>query len=104
MLALATPSSGQSEGIWLSGVGGNKLNDICTTWTSANQYDPCTAYIEGLVDGLAGAGRICLTEAASTKQAVYMVVKRLRDHPEDWALHAFWITEKALKPTFACRK
>ncbi len=96
---------------------GNDLFDHCTADTNSVQYSFCIAYIEGAVDmigSLQGAvaatddksfwklNAICVPNAATIGQIVDVVIKYMKDHPEQRADKAGWIITRSLLQVWSC--
>ena len=84
-------------------VTGNMLHGYCS-----QSSESCTSYIAGVVDALIamGAARkapfICLQDRTDLRQAVDVVAKYLRTHPEKRHANAASMATVALEQAFPC--
>jgi len=78
----------------------------CTAKGDASKL-ACSFYIEGFMDGVEMASNrtrdICWPKGVSVYQAVLVVVKWLKDHPEDLHNTARLQIMKALMNAFPCK-
>ena len=98
------PTDDASSGVYLSKTDGALLAQMCPRDWMPGKYDPCGAYLTGVIDGLAYGGFICIAEAVGFSQLAAMGHKHLWDHPEMWDHHVAGITLAALEPRFAYTK
>ena len=107
-LALAPSTAAASEQdnwIFTSKTTGSILMEICGSDWSAGNYDPCGAYITGLVDGIGIAGnQICPpSDPNIVNQMATMVYRTVRDKPERWHFPVSWTAKAVLQENFPCK-
>jgi hypothetical protein len=96
---------------------GNNLYAECEEGAGSVQYSFCLAYVTGALDmigGLQGAdsatdqkslwklSTVCVPNQATAGQVVDIVLKYMKDHPEDRASRASWIVIRALIGAWKC--
>lgn len=101
--ALLVPQSGLAADVFLTG---NKLYSECTSSDNLDQMH-CLGYQNGIADVLSGHDRVngfqaCLPGNGTVGQVMDVVVKSLRDHPEDRHLAAAVLVAAALAAAFPC--
>ena len=79
---------------------GNDLHQACND-TGSDRWG-CNGYIAAAADGLSAMGRICPPERVTTTKAMDIVVRNLRDRPEDRHLGAFALAWTALAAVWPC--
>ena len=89
---------------------GNALFEACDP--QSRQYPLCLGYVEGITDVLGTlhdtggdflGWRACIPENMSAGQAADVVMKRLREDPEQRHLGAATVVASALALAFPCR-
>ncbi len=99
-LALAAPARAQ---VSLSAVMGKFLAQECAGDESKPAGDFCNGYILGAADQLQVTGKTCRQSSETAIQLTIAVVRRyLRDHPEEWPKHGFFLVQTALMQAFPC--
>lgn len=91
---------------------GNTLADKCRGAAQREVTFPdgiCLGYVTGIADVMAispiGRSRACIPTSGTTKgQMVDIVVKHIREHPEELHYDAASLVAKALSTAFPCRK
>jgi hypothetical protein len=90
-----------------SGGGFKSANDLytnCLASEASAEYTFCLGYVIGMTDMLAGPPDIvCLTNQVTVRQALDVVMRYLRDHPEDRHYPAASQGFLALKQAFPCK-
>ena len=64
----------------------------------------CISYVMGVTDALSLMGAICTPEHSTARQAIDVVVKYLRAHPEQRPLSAAMQVRGALQEAFPCKE
>ena len=64
----------------------------------------CISYVMGVTDALSLMGAICTPEHSTARQAIDVVVKYLRAHPEQRPLSAAMQVRRALQEAFPCKE
>jgi hypothetical protein len=88
---------------------GNKLLEACRaaeTPTGSFMGGVCGGYVSALVDVMSGppvALRVCLPDGVTRGQAREIVMKALRDHPEQLHHSASDLVMGALSKAFPCK-
>ena len=80
---------------------GNTLYVDCST---SMGRAACISYVMGVTDALSLMGAICIPEHFTARQAIDVVVKYLRAHPEQRPLSAAMQVRGALQEAFPCSK
>ena len=81
---------------------GNDLWEPCQQATGNGSL--CLAYVAGIAEALELEGKICLSHRNVTyDQVTDIVVKYLRDHPEERHYDAARLFGSVLKNTFPCK-
>jgi len=82
---------------------GNSLFEKCSA--TANHFDStyCLGYVAGMTDAYAYAKSVCPPNGFTLGQSVDVVVKYLRDHPEDRHYTAASEVALALEHAFPCK-
>jgi len=82
---------------------GNALFDNCNNASDASKQSHCLAHIAGVSDVLDGMHIICTGGHVSLDQIKNVVVKYLREHPEQRDADADDSTSIALVQSFPCK-
>ena len=80
---------------------GNMLYADCSTSMGRTA---CVSYVMGVTDALSLMGAICTPEHSTARQAIDVVVKYLRAHPEQRPLSAAMQVRAALQEAFPCKE
>ena len=96
---LLWPVSGFSGGF----ASGNKIFADCSAPNSSAQRSICLGYIAGMADALEIAKLWCPPEGVTVGQTVDIVMKYLREHPEERHLTASGEGGLALAIAFPCK-
>jgi len=64
----------------------------------------CISYVMGVTDALSLMGAICTPEHSTARQAIDVVVKYLRAHPEQRPVSAAMQIRGALQEAFPCKE
>lgn len=98
-----TTASAQSDYLVMSTLGSDTLVSECAKHRGL-ELDICSSYILGIFDALILSRAICPTPSGvATMQAVEVVQKYLRDHPEKWSQAPGFLVADPLKAAFPCR-
>lgn len=109
--AAAEPAAAQR----FSKIDGNRLLQICTLRAPAPLRPglapppgrrECEAYVSGVADGIAAGpprATACIPDGVTTAQLVEVVLKTLRDHPENAERHAGELVVQAYSRAFPCK-
>lgn len=102
--AYAHPS--EDPYIFASRTTGSKLMTICGNNWEAGKYDPCGAYLIGLIDGIGIAGdHLCPPNAdAIIDQMSTIAYRAVKSQPEKWHFPANWIIKEELVKHFGCKQ
>ena len=101
MLALAAPA--RAQGVNLSAVMGNVLAQECAGDESKAAADFCNGYILGAADQLQVIGKTCRPASDTAIQQTIAIARRyLREHPEEWPKHGFFLVQTALMQAYPC--
>ena len=94
-------------------VDGNKLQQYLAAYDRAlagrgtgQDYDEASyaqGYVSGVIDANIAGTSFCASPTVSLAQAVAVIERRLREHPEDWNNAASDIVVKAMSTSFPCR-
>ena len=103
LVTLVIPQSGFAADVVFTG---SKLYSECTSSDNLDQMH-CLGYVNGIADVLSGNDRVnvfraCLPDI-TTGQAMDIVVKSLRNRPEDRHLPAALLVASAFAAAFPCR-
>jgi hypothetical protein len=108
LLLLLVSASAHSQRV--STMTGNTLLEACES-KDAFQHALCLGYIQGAtdIDAMDGATfperrRSCVTENVTNGQIEDVVVKYLRDHPEERHLLAAILVVRAVAKAFPCKR
>jgi hypothetical protein len=82
-------------------VGGNELFESCKS-DNVGVQNICRGYIVGVVDAFDAQRIICTPENVSADQVRDIVVKWLRDHPENRHLQAATLVKAAIPDSWSC--
>ncbi len=91
----------------LAGAGfksGNELYSDCSAPKSSSDYAFCAGYVAGMTDTLQVPSIVCLPEHVTIGQSVDVVMKYLRNNPENRHYAAASVGLAALKQAFPCAK
>lgn len=86
----------------ISKVNGSKLLTMC----SAGRTVECDAYLSGVADAYAAAGKVggvCIPTAVTGVQLRLVATKYMHDHPQDLELPAGEIASHAFMAAFPCK-
>ena len=83
---------------------GNKLYSRCSSPNNSLEHVYCLGYVAGATDSLQMDGHICVPDNVTVAQAVDVVMKYLRDHPEDRHFLAPSLADLALRQAFPCKE
>jgi hypothetical protein len=97
-LLWASSGFSQDNSVWVSD--GNHLYNECDS--STTDYLFCAGYVSAMSDELQNEGYVCLPTGITRAQTVHVVMKYLRDHPEQRHLVASALIRAALQPAFPC--
>lgn len=97
----AATAPDQSRTVTLSSIEGGVLVAECQKREGFG-FDPCVAYILGVLDASSAAGEVCPKGGSLTYQAIGVVRKFIKDHPEFWDRAPVWLVKEPLKATFPC--
>ena len=104
MLAVAAgflwPSSGFSQGAGAF-ADGNRIYNSCGG-TDGMELSYCAGYVAAMSDALVATGHACMPADVTVQQAVDVVMKYLRDHPEQRQYSAWYLGRTALSLRFPC--
>lgn len=100
----AVASSETDPVIFASATTGNVLMKVCGDNWTAGKYDPCGAYLTGIIDGIGIAGnQLCPPSTPGIINQMSTVAYRaVRDQPERWHFPASWLAKEALVKHFGC--
>ena len=100
---LLWPISGFSQNLipYRSFADGNALYELCSSPGTTDQ-SYCAGYLGGIGDSL--VGQLCTSTEVSLLQVKDVVLKYLRDHPEQHSHAAYSIGREALTLAFPCKK
>jgi hypothetical protein len=98
-VVLLWPASGFCAGFQT----GNDLYSECNSPKSSPDFNTCLAYVEGMADAFAGLPLVCFPSHVTVGQTVDIVMKYLRDHPEDRHYSAAGEALEALGSVFPCQ-
>jgi hypothetical protein len=97
-------AAGAAHAQRVSNVKGTTLMKACTG-PSALQ---CDAYVDGFADAISAAGKdhalACIPIAATGTELRDVLVKFLKDHPEDQHLQASALAKRAFAKAYPCSK
>jgi hypothetical protein len=79
---------------------GNMFYADCSTSMGRTE---CISYVMGVTDALSLVGAVCTPEHSTVRQAIDVVVKYLRAHPEQRSLPAATQIRGALQEAFPCK-
>lgn len=106
---ILAPSSADAEKVAYA-LSGNGLLAMCEKYEASKSNIPaegaaCVGYIQGVVDAVSVLDyRACFPETAPYEQHARIVVKYLKDHPQQLHLHRFELTISALRAAFPCNE
>lgn len=83
---------------------GNQLFEKCDAGRNTAHFTFCLGYMAGVFDALQMQGAVCMPDGVTVGQAVDVVMKHLRDHPEARHSNAASEAGLALVPAFPCNK
>lgn len=89
-------------GFWNSGTTGSILTEICSKDWKPGAFDPCGAYLAGIIDGL-GLGLIyCPQQGVTTRQLAMIAHKAIWDDPTRWDRPAAIVIAERLSSVYPC--
>lgn len=97
---LLWPSSGFSQGAGAF-ADGNRIYNSCGG-TDGMELSYCAGYVAAMSDALVATGHACMPADVTVQQAVDVVMKYLRDHPEQRQYPAWYLGRTALSLRFPC--
>lgn len=109
MIALPQPIHAHPSAdpiIFVSGTSGSTLMNMCGNDWVAGKYDPCGAFITGVIDGVGIAGdRLCPPKADGVvNQMATVAYRAVKAHPERWHYPASWLIVQELEKHFGCKQ
>jgi hypothetical protein len=103
VLVLASLAGGVARAQRVSNVTGVTLLGACT----GKMVQACDAYVDGFSDAIAAGGRehalACVPRAATGTELRDVLVKFLKDHPEDQHLKASALATRAFAKAYPCK-
>ena len=101
---LLWPISGFSQNLipYRSFADGNALYELCSS-PGATDQSYCAGYLGGISDSLSSSQHLCVSTEVSLRQLKDVVLKYLRDHPEQRGQAAFSVGREALTLAFPCK-
>jgi hypothetical protein len=94
-------SQAQDSGSFVSG---NDLYEKCNSESGTVSHGICGGYITGIADLLNNAGKLCIPhQMVTVRQLLDIVVKYLREHPEERNISASLLVVLALHDSFPCK-
>jgi hypothetical protein len=101
-LLIASSAHAQNENTyWQSGTSGSVLMGLCETW-QPGRYDPCGAYLVGLIDGVALGRLFCPPDGATSRQFQQIIIDYIKARPQQWHYPAGMMAATALAEAFPC--
>ena len=101
---LAVLAAGTAHAQHVSNVTGVTLMKSCT----GPKPDQCDAYLDGFGDAITAGGKdhalACIPQASTGTELRDVLVKFLKDHPEDQHLKATLLATRAFSKAYPCRK
>jgi hypothetical protein len=82
---------------------GNQLYDLCNSDEGSPQVGHCLAYVQGIVDAFELTKFACVPDNITVGQAVDVVMKYLRSHPESRHYVSASEARLALRQAFPCK-
>jgi hypothetical protein len=102
--ALALLCVGTAHAQRVSNVRGTTLMKACTGTSDAQ----CDAYVDGFSDAISAGGKdhalACIPIAATGTELRDVLVKFMKDHPEDQHLKASTLASRAFAKAYPCAK
>jgi hypothetical protein len=101
---LALLAGGTAHAQRVSNVKGTTLMKACT----GSSFAQCDAYVDGFSDAISAGGKdhalACIPIAATGTELRDVLVKFLKDHPEDQHLKASTLASRAFAKAYPCGK
>ncbi len=101
-VVLAVLLSGTAQAQRDSNVDGRQLLSVCT----GKLFATCDAYVDGFSDAIVAEGRqhalACIPRASTGTEMRDVLIKFLKDHPEDQHLKAGTLAARAFAKAYAC--
>jgi hypothetical protein len=101
---VALLATGTAHAQRVSNVKGTTLMKACT----ASSVTACDAYVDGFADAISAGGKehalACIPIAATGTELRDVLVKFLKDHPEDQHLKASSLATRAFAKAYPCNK
>ena len=96
---------GPAEALFFNG---NELQRICQAKNETASMDVCLGYINGVADVLSekaevAGSRACIPLGVTSSQAQAIVLRWLKEHPEDCHCNASSLVAEALEVAFPCK-
>jgi hypothetical protein len=102
MLAISSPAVAQESSP--DPIIGNGMLDFCTRKQDGWETAYCAGYILATVDMDREIGLACVPTTVTKRQAIDLVVKELRNHPEERHLNSIDLITKYIGAAFPCPK
>lgn len=102
IVSSAMPASGQ-QSFYFTGTTGTILMQVCPAIWKPGNYDPCGAYLLGMIDGLSAGRWICPSTGASNMQLEQIAFDAVKSTPERWNEPAVRLIGEKLGRLYPCR-